>query len=83
MIEPSFGRMLMTTACVALLLEARATATIKAAIALPAVAARADEEEAAAMFGAAKPLTEGCFRRCSHREPPALWVGQQAPMMAT
>jgi len=45
---------------------------INAAIALAAVAVGADEEEASAMSGAAKPLTEGRFRRRRHHEPPAL-----------
>jgi len=47
-------------------------AAINAAIALAAVAVGADEEEASAMFGAAKPLTEDRFRRRCHHEPPAL-----------
>jgi hypothetical protein len=58
-------------------------AAINAAIALAAVAVGADEEEASAMFGAAKPLTENRFRRRCHHEPPALLDGQGDPMMAT
>ena len=62
MVEASFRTLLMPAASRAQLLDAGLKATVQAAIALPPVTVRADQEEGATMFGLTEPLTERLFR---------------------
>lgn len=58
MVEAAFETLLVAAASSAELLAAGKSSAIRAAIKLPSVAVRADEEERAAMRSLAKPLPE-------------------------
>ncbi|MEP7274584.1 MAG: hypothetical protein ABI882_24050 [Acidobacteriota bacterium] len=57
MVEPPFGALLMASIGVALLLATTLLSAPLTAISVTAIAARANEEEGAALLGPAKPLT--------------------------
>jgi hypothetical protein len=66
MIEPSFEALLIAAISRAMLTEAGLPAASQAAIALPAVAVRAQEEHRPALPGTAKPLPQNHFPMGRH-----------------
>jgi hypothetical protein len=65
MVLASFGTLLVPAIGGAPLLRSGFGTTGLAAIAMPAIAVRADEEETMAILSLAKPLTERLLRACS------------------
>ena len=71
MIEPSFGALLVAAIGRAMLTEAGLPAAEDAAITLPVVTVRAQEEHRAAFAGMTKPLPQNCFPMGRHASSPA------------
>ena len=66
MIQPTFDALLMTLIGCAMLLETRLTSTLRTAVTLAAITARADPEHRPAAGVAAKPLPENNFLMNHH-----------------